>query len=136
MKITIKNLQNKLIIHPIKIKRLIFKILKNEKFKKNGHINLCFVNNQLIRKFNTKFHKTKDFTDVLAFNLSNTDDELLADIMISTDMAIKQSITFKTTVGYELHLYVAHGLLHLLGYNDQTKTQTELMRNKEKQYVN
>jgi len=136
MKITIKNLQNKLAIHPRKIKNLIQKILKGEQAEGSGWINICFVNDALIKKFNAKFLKTNSATDVLAFNLGNGGENILADIMISTDTAIKQASIFKTTPDYELLLYLAHGILHILGYNDRTRTQIKLMRKKENEYVN
>ena len=60
---------------------------------------------------------------------------MLADIMISTDQAILQARSFKTTPGYELLLYVAHGLLHILGFNDHSPEQIKLMRKKESEYV-
>ncbi len=124
-------------IHPGRIKKLVLKILESEKIKESGWINICFVDNPLIKKFNAKFHKTNSTTDVLAFNLSGANKKkvLLADIMISTDTAIKQAGTFKTAAEYELSLYVAHGILHILGYNDRTKAQIKLMRKKESQYV-
>ena len=55
--------------------------------------------------------------------------------MISAQEALNQAINFKTTVDYELSLYVVHGLLHILGFNDQTPSQIKLMRKKESQYV-
>jgi len=138
MKITIKNLQTKLPVHPARIKKIILNILKDEKVKESGWINVCFVDDTLIKKYNAKFHKTKGSTDVLAFNLSDKKNKkkiLLADIMISTDTAIKQAKSFKTTADYELSLYVAHGILHILGYNDHTENQKKLMRKKESRYV-
>lgn len=136
MRITINNLQKKLPIYPVKIKKLITNILKNEKITSSGWINLCFVNASQIKKFNAKFHKTNTTTDVLAFNLGEKRKKIIiADIMISTDSAIKQSRAFKTTPGYELSLYIVHGMLHILGFNDRTPAQIKLMRKKEKQYV-
>ena len=138
MKITIKNLQNKLAIRPLRIKKLINHILKEEGRKESGCINICFVDNPLIKKFNLKFLKTSSSTDVLAFNLNNEKKSkiLLADIMISTDTAINNARKFKTTSDYELMLYVAHGILHILGYDDRTKTQMKRMRKSEAEYVN
>ncbi|MDP2044244.1 MAG: rRNA maturation RNase YbeY [Candidatus Omnitrophota bacterium] len=137
MKITIKNLQNKLAIRPVRIKKLITHILKGEGRKESGCINICFVDNPLIKEFNIKFLKTSSSTDVLAFNLNNEKSKiLLADIMISTDTAINNARKFKTTSDYELMLYVAHGILHILGYDDRTKTQMKRMRKKEAEYVN
>jgi probable rRNA maturation factor len=132
------NLQNKLPIGSRKIKNLILKVLKNESIKKSGWINICFVDNSQIKKFNAKFLKAKSATDVLAFNLSDKNKEaiILADIIVSTETALKQAITFKTTPDYELSLYVIHGLLHILGFNDHSARQIKLMRKKESQYVN
>ncbi len=137
MKITVKNLQNKLAISPVKIKKLILKVLKGEGIKESGYINICFADDPLIKKFNLKFLKTNSSTDVLAFNLNNNLENkiLLADIMISTDTAIKNSRKFNTKPEYELMLYVTHGILHILGYDDRDKTQRKQMRKKEIEYV-
>ncbi|MDP2927498.1 MAG: rRNA maturation RNase YbeY [Candidatus Omnitrophota bacterium] len=137
MRITLKNLQNKLPIHSGKIKKLILKVLKGEKVKESGWINICFVDNPQIKKFNAKFLKTKGSTDVLAFNLSDKKEKniILADIMISAQAALNQARNFKTTPDYELSLYVVHGILHILGFNDHTREQIKLMRKKESQYV-
>lgn len=134
VEITIKNLQSRVLIRPAKIKNLVRKILKGERIKKAGWINICFVDNPSIRRCNAKFLKSDKTTDVLAFDSGNRG-LLLADIMISTDKAIEHAHHFKTAFSYELLLYVAHGILHLLGFNDQTETQIKLMRKKESQYV-
>jgi probable rRNA maturation factor len=136
LNINISNLQEKLPIPEMRIKKLIHKILKGEKFKKKGYINVCFTDNSLIKKLNARFLKTPKATDVLAFNLSDkTAPVILADIAISTDIAINNARYFKTSPEGELMLYVAHGVLHILGFNDHTKTQIQLMRKKEKKYV-
>lgn len=138
LRITFKNLQKILPVHSRRIKNLILKLLKNEKVNKSGWINICFVDNPQIKKFNAKFHKTKSATDVLAFNLSGKKETniILADIIISTQAALKQAPKFKTTADDELSLYAVHGMLHILGYRDQTLSQIKLMRKKERQYVN
>jgi probable rRNA maturation factor len=137
VKITINNLQNKLPIPETYIKNLIRRIIRGEKFKKPCSVNICFTDNNLIKKLNTRFLNTRGATDVLAFNLSGkTSPVLLADIAISTESAISNSRSFKTSPGKELLLYVAHGILHILGFNDHTNAQTQLMRKKEKEYVN
>ena len=135
MKITLVNLQKHTPIHSGKIKKLILKVLKGQKVKESGWINICFVDNPQIKKFNAKFLKTKSSTDVLAFNLSDKKNIILADIIISAQQALKQARNFKTTPDYELSLYVAHGILHILGFNDQAPEQIKLMRKKESQYV-
>ncbi|MBU4252223.1 MAG: rRNA maturation RNase YbeY [Candidatus Omnitrophica bacterium] len=137
MKITLQNLQKKVPVQTGKIKKLILKVLKGEKVKESGWINLCFVDNPQIKKFNAKFLKTNGSTDVLAFNLSDKKEKniILADIMISAQAALEQARSFKTTPDYELSLYVVHGILHILGFGDRTESQIKLMRKKESQYV-
>jgi len=137
MKISVKNLQKKLLISPVKIKKLILNVLKGEGVKESGYINICFADDPLIKKFNLKFLKVNSSTDVLAFNLNNNLENkiLLADIMISTDTAIKNSRKFNTKPEYELMLYITHGILHILGYDDRDKTQRKQMREKEIEYV-
>lgn len=135
MEITIQNLQNKLPICSWKIKNLVRKVLEGENVKEGGWINICFVDNRRIKKFNAKFLKNSRATDVLAFNSGGGKKQILADIMVSTEKAVKQARDFKTSPNYELLLYVAHGILHILGFDDRTKTQINLMRKKESVYV-
>jgi len=137
LNITISNLQKKLPISKIRIKDLILRILKGEGINKSGYINICFTNNILIKKLNTRFLRANSATDVIAFNLNDkkTDRSVLADIAISTDSAISNARSFKTTPADELQLYVTHGILHILGFNDHTKAEIQLMRKKEKEYV-
>ena len=138
MKITLWNLQKNVPVRAQKIKNLILKVLNGERVKKTGCINICFVNNPQIRELNAKFLKSKSSTDVLAFNLTDKKEKgiILADIMISAQTALKQAQIFKTTPEHELSLYVVHGILHILGYNDRTKLEKKQMRKKESLYVN
>ncbi len=137
MKINLLNLQKKVPIPAGKIKKLIREILKKERARAAGWINICFVGNAGIKKFNAKFLNHRGDTDVLSFNLGNIKDKnlILADIMISAQKAKSQSAAYGTTAGYELSLYACHGLLHILGYDDRTPEQSGLMRKKESQYV-
>jgi len=121
----------------MRIKNLVLKVLRGEGFKKSGYINVCFTDNLLIKKLNSKFLRSNRATDVLAFNLSDKKNKsaILADIAISTETAISNAGSFKTRPGDELLLYVTHGVLHILGFNDHTKAEIQLMRKKEKEYV-
>jgi len=138
VKIILKNLQKKIPIYPLRIKRIILKALAGEGVRKRGEITLCFVDDKEIRRLNTKYLKKRQVTDVLAFNLGSEKKEspMLADVIISTDTAIRNSKLYKTTPLFELNLYCLHGVLHLLGYKDSTKKEKKLMRKKEAAYVN
>lgn len=131
MQITIKSFQKKIPVYPKRIKKAILKILSKERLKKSGAITVCFVNERKIKELNLEYHHKNAPTDVLTFDLSDKKN-LLADIVISTDAAIQNAKSFKTTPFYELNLYVIHGILHLLGYDDKNKKNSLIMHKKEK----
>ncbi len=137
VEICLWNLQNRLVIPARKTKNLLRKILAGERISRPGLINLCFVDDRQIKKHNARFLKRRNATDVLAFNLNKENKRgiILADIMISTQTALRQARIYKTAPEYELLLYAAHGLLHILGYDDKTDRQQKLMRQKESAYV-
>jgi len=88
------------------------------------------MNDKQIRELNLFYLGKCGATDVISFNIVNTKKELVADIAVSTDTAVRNAETFKTTPGYELYLYIVHGILHLLGYDDNTARKRDLMQRK------
>ena len=57
------------------------------------------------------------------------------DLVISADTAAKNAKIYKSSTQSELSLYAIHGALHLLGYDDHTLKDSNLMREKECQYI-
>ncbi|MDD2689228.1 MAG: rRNA maturation RNase YbeY [Candidatus Omnitrophica bacterium] len=136
MKITIKDFQKKIPVNPKRIKKTILNILSKEAIKKSGEITVCFVNDRNIKKLNLRYRGRNQATDVLAFDLSEPKSQrIFGDIAISTDAAVRGAKIYKTNVFYELNLYVAHGILHILGYSDHTTKEKGLMHKKEEEYV-
>jgi probable rRNA maturation factor len=135
LKVTIKNLQKRIELHPQKINRLIRKALREEGADLSGELNVIFVNDKGIQKLNRRYHKRNTATDVLAFNLTGRSKIFLADIIISTDTAIRNAKVYHTRPDNEAALYAIHGLLHLLGYQDSTTKERSIMRRKEDKYV-
>lgn len=97
---------------------------------------------QKIRALNKKYLNRTYATDVLAFNLTpdihpknlskrDTASPLIGDIFISTDAARQSVKTYGTDLAHELVLYIVHGILHLLGYDDHSPTDTKEMRSAE-----
>jgi probable rRNA maturation factor len=137
VKITIKDLQKKVSIRPIRIKKAILRVLASEGRGKAGDITVCFVNNKEIKRLNAEFHAKDEPTDVLAFDLNAPGEKtkISADIAISADAAVENSSIFGTTVDRELELYAIHGILHLLGYDDRTAKKRAVMQRKECLYI-
>ncbi len=137
VRVTVKNLQKKVSLRPREIKKIINKVLREEKAGIKGEISVSFVNDYLIRKLNKKYLKKDSPTDVLAFNIGDIKEKnkLYADILISTETALRNAKIFKTTPDYELKLYSVHGILHLLGYDDHSLKDKKIIRKKELRYV-
>ena len=146
MTINVANLQKKVSLNPQRVQKIITTILRREGLKKTS-LSVAFVTAQKIRALNQKFLKHSYPTDVLAFDL--TEPFLLKsrflfgkrklsqwEIIISTDAAIQNAKRFKTSVREEMTLYVIHGLLHLLGYDDHRSKDVERIRTKEQELLN
>ena len=130
MKVIIKNLQKKIPISPKKIREVVLRALSSEGKKIPGEITVCFVNDRQITELNLLYLAENNPTDVIAFNNSGNKREVFADIAVSTDTACRNARIFKTTPLYEVYLYIAHGVLHILGFDDNTPRKRKIMENK------
>jgi len=92
------------------IARRVLKILKRE----NAELEIIFLSDAAIRPVNSKYKRSNRATDVLSFDLGSC-----LEILISSDMALRNSRIFNTPFEKELVLYVIHGILHLFGYDDE-----------------
>jgi len=141
VKIIIKNLQKKLPVSPTRIKKAALNLLSRSgkyscRIKKPGEITICLVSDTRIRELNLLYLGDGRATDVIAFDTSADKQELVADIAISTDAAMRNARAFKTTPASEVYRYVIHGLLHILGYDDNNKRNQAIMRKKEEYFLN
>jgi len=83
---------------------------------------------QLINKTYLNHHYT---TDIITFNYSDVVKKIDGEIFISIEDALTNSKMFKVTLSDELVRLVIHGVLHLLGYNDQTISDKKIMKRLE-----
>ena len=60
---------------------------------------------------------------------------IAGEIFISVDAACKNAPLYNMTVQRELVLYLIHGILHLLGYDDHGPKQIKRMRQREEQIL-
>lgn len=144
MEIILEDLQKKVPIPPKKILRMIRAILRHEGVD-TASLSVVFVTCQRIRALNKKFLGRDCATDVLAFDskechngavLPDEQDRRIAgDIFVSTDAAMRHAGMYQTSAGYEIILYVIHGILHLLGFDDGTRRGVKKMREKERELL-
>ncbi len=117
-----------------KIKNWLKDTIVNEK-KKVGDINYIFCSKEYLKKMNNDYLTKNYETDVISFDFSN-DNKISGDIYISSETVKKNSIIFNVCFNNELKRVMVHGLLHLLNYNDKSKQELKIMREKENFYIN
>jgi len=129
------NRQRLLKLNSNEIKSLARYVLENEKISNDVGINLMFVRNNVIRKYNKDFLNKDHPTDVISFE-GNISDGSAGDIIISAEKAVEYAAQNNIDVDEELARYIIHGILHCLGYEDiidkerrvMFKRQEELLR--------
>jgi len=107
--IHVTNEQRRVPIPAAKVRRLAAQILG----KRN--LSVAFVTNAAIRKINRQFLRHDFATDVISFPLGT---DLVGELVISAEYAVGEAKQRGIPVEEELLRYVAHGILHLLGYDD------------------
>jgi len=140
MDIIVKNLQKKVRLNSPLILKITRAILRHENVDQSV-LSVVFVTHQKIKALNKKYLNRDHVTDVLAFdmndnaNLRRKPRTIMGDIVISTDAALKNIKMFKTQLSHELALYLTHGILHLLGFNDHKSADVKRMRKREEEVL-
>lgn len=106
--------------------------------KSNGksiaNIQYNFCSDEEILNINKTFLKHDYYTDIITFDYSQNND-LEAEIFISIDTVRSNSDLFHVKPTEELHRVIVHGLLHLIGFADKTKSQAQVMREQENKWL-
>lgn len=74
-------------------------------------------------------------TDVLAFPFTDAEDVVDGEIYVDLDTAAERCAEFGVSFEEEARRYAAHGLLHLLGYCDESDAGRQEMRALEDRYL-
>jgi len=102
----------------------------------NYEISLAFVDDPTIHRLNKQFLQHDEPTDVLTFPLSEPRaSKLQGELVLGTEVALRQATERGHPVNTELALYVIHGLLHLCGYGDHDDEEAVEMRERERHYL-
>ena len=103
--------------------------------KNNSTINIIISNDEFLRKLKKDFFDVDAYTDVISFNLEDQGENIDGEIYISWDRVNENASRYKQTVASEFKRVIIHGILHLLGYDDQTNEEKLLMTDLEEKYL-
>jgi probable rRNA maturation factor len=100
--------------------------------RQGTNLTVAFVRDRVMRELNREFRGSDRTTDVLSFPAEDDKQsaggnfigavasEHLGDIVISTDMALRQANEAGHSFAREVDELVIHGVLHLCGYDHET----------------
>lgn len=138
MKIHLINNQRKYKIKSNNILKVTKSLAQNLKFKKNNwdEISIIIVCDNEIKKLHKKYFNKNTITDVITFSYSPIPGEkkFSADIVINIDLVHKEGL-IRNGIDYELAFYIAHGIDHLNGNDDNTDKKKQKMHNRENKWV-
>lgn len=99
-------------------------------------IDINLVPNSEIKRINRKFLNHNYNTDIITFPYSTKQSQIVeGELFISLDEVRSNSLLFKDSFKNEFLRVIIHGCLHLSGYDDKTRRQKELIREKENFYL-
>jgi probable rRNA maturation factor len=98
-----------------------------------AELSLVFASDARVRRLNRDYRDKDRPTDVLAFAMREgpaapEDEGLLGDVIISVETARRQARSRRRPLEAELRMLLAHGLLHLVGYDHQTTREERRMK--------
>jgi len=114
-----------------KVKQTTEKFLKYYR-KEKYNVSIAFVGDITIKKLNEQYRRINKITDVLTFHGEN---HFLGEVIIDYARIKRQAVKFQTTNTKELIFILVHGLLHLIGYNDDTDKEAEEMDKLGHQFI-
>jgi len=100
-----------------------------------GEISVALISDVEIHSINSQ-HLQHDYpTDVISFDLTESDTVLEGEIIASVETADREAPQHGWLGDDELLLYVIHGMLHIVGLLDKTDADILEMRAAEKHYL-
>ena len=131
--ITFQN-TSKFKVKDLRKKKIWLNSISNCEGKGIGNLNFLFVDDKEMLKYNKKYLQHESYTDIITFD-NSLNNKIAGDIVISLERVKENAKYYQVSYNYELERVMAHGLLHLLGYNDKNKEEKKIIRKKENYYL-
>ena len=131
--ITFQN-TSKFKIKDLRKKKIWLNSISKNEGKDISSLNFLFVDDKEMLKYNKKYLQHESYTDIITFD-NSLNNKIAGDIVISLERVNENAKYYQVSYNYELERVMAHGLLHLLGYNDKNKEEKIIIRKKENYYL-
>jgi probable rRNA maturation factor len=111
------------------------KSLVNTECFKLGDVAIVLCSDEYLLKVNQEFLNHDYYTDIITFDYCEAG-VIHGDLIISLDRVKENSSIENVPYSEELNRVIFHGILHLCGYKDKSKSDIAEMRYKESYYLN
>lgn len=98
-------------------------------------LNYIFCSDAYLLTLNQQYLDHDTYTDIITFDNSEAEEEIVGDIFISIDRIRENAVKFGHSETEELHRVIIHGALHLVGYTDKSVVTKKKMTQKEDEYL-
>ena len=132
--IEISNRQQSLNIDPSRLQQVVESVLVEERVLA-AQVSVAVVDDQTIQEANRRFLGHDEATDVLTFVTDARPEMLEGDIIVNAQAAASVAHRYGWSPEDELILYLVHGTLHLVGYDDKSDEVRAMMRERERHYL-
>jgi rRNA maturation RNase YbeY len=99
--------------------------------KRVGELQYVFCSDEYLYDLNVRYLNHDTYTDIITFDLSDHAGFISGELYISIDRVLENSQKSIQTFENEMNRVIVHGILHLLGFKDKTKTESDEMRLQE-----
>ena len=107
----------------------------NSENREYSSINFIITDEEYLSRFKKKYFNQNVYTDVMTFNLENSNEPIEGEIYVSMDRIFSNAKVYQKSLDEEVKRVMIHGILHLIGYNDDTKKKKENMTLLENKYI-
>ncbi len=115
------------------------RLLRAEGAPEDVELSIFLTDDETIRKLNAEYRSIDAPTDVLSFSQEPDESDpwgtVLGDVIISVPAAERQAEERGWPFEKEIEFLLIHGILHLLGYDDETEDGWASMMNKARIFL-
>jgi rRNA maturation RNase YbeY len=116
------------------LKDFIEKAIKKEGLRIE-RLQYIFCSDKYLLGINKSYLQHDYYTDIISFDLSETNGKLIGEVYISIDRVKDNAKTQKTSLKEELLRVIFHGALHFCGYKDKKPADIKKMRSQEDKWL-
>ena len=97
-----------------------------------GSVTLLLTDDQAVRELNLRFRQRDSATNVLSFPAPQNPERHLGDVALAYGVCAREAAEQGKPLAHHLQHLVAHGVLHLVGYDHETDDEAEQMEGLER----